>query len=408
MAGKLVVRGGTVIDGTGRAPIRDAAIVVEGDRITQVGAMKDFAPDALNGSATRVIDAKGKWVIPGMFNLHEHLDNHRGTNTFQARAAQPTEVLLIRAFRNALSSLIHGVTTVRDMGAKGDTNLYMRDAINSGQLLGPRVFACGQPISMTGGHGSEICVEADGVDGVRLAARKQLKLGADLIKVMASGGYVNQGRDQPWSPQLTKDEMRAAIDEAHNAGKPTGAHCHPARAIKAVIEAGVDTIEHGALMEKDSAELMEKQNVYLVPTLDESWMIAEHGEELGRPKWLVQACREKLDHRLEVFAYAISGKVKCGVGTDVAGEMGREMSHMIDAGMSNLDALVAATRHGAEVLRIQDQVGTLEDGKYADLVILDADPLVDILTVDSPRLVVKGGVVHDPEQLRAALGPTAS
>lgn len=404
MADKLVVRGATIIDGTGHEPIRDGVIVVEGERITQIGKASDFGAASLNGSATHTMDATGKWVIPGMINLHEHLDNHRGTNTFQARAAQPIEWLILRSVRNALVSLIQGVTTVRDMGAKGATNIYVRDAINKGQLLGPRVYACGQPISMTGGHGSEICVEADGVDGVRLTARKQLKLGADVIKVMASGGYVNQGRDQPWSPQLTREESRAAIEEAHNAGKPTGAHCHPARAIKEVIAAGIDTIEHGALMDRESAELMEKSGVFLVPTLDESWMIAERGEELGRPRWLIDACRDKLDHRLEVFAYAVDGRVKCGVGTDVAGEMGREMGHMIDAGMSHMDALVAGTRHGAEVLRIADQVGTLEAGKLGDLVILDEDPLQDILACDRPRSVVKGGVVHDPTQLRAALG----
>ena len=408
MAQRLVVRGATIIDGTGREPIRDGVLVAEGERITRVGAAGDFGSADLNGTGTRVVDATGKWIIPGMINLHEHLDNHRGTNTFQARAAQPPLWLIQRSARNALMSLIMGVTTVRDMGSKGATNITVRDAINAGQILGPRVYACGSPISMTGGHASEICIEADGVDAVRLAAREMLKKGADVIKVMASGGFVAQGRDQPWSPQLTFEEMQAAIDEAHKAGKPTGAHCHPTEAIKTVVEAGVDTIEHGMLMDREAAEAMEKRGVYLIPTMDEAFMLAEFGEELGRPKWLIEACKEKSQHIPEVISYAVRGGVKLGVGTDVAGEMGREMSHLMAAGLNAMEAIIAGTRHGAEVLRLQDELGTLEAGKLADLVVLPDNPLEDILACDRATLVVKGGAVYDPAQLRAALGPVAS
>ena len=409
MAERLVIHGGEVITCAGTEVISDGVVVVEGERIAQVRPASGFDLDgARASSATELVDATGRYVIPGLINMHEHLDNHRGTGSFYERAAQSSHFCILRAARNALVSLARGVTTVRDVGSLNQTNIVMHNAIEGGQLLGPRVFPCGRPIGMTGGHAEGMTVEADGVDALRHAARTELKAGAQVVKLMASGGFTARGRDFPWSPQLTEDELRAAIDEAHLAGYTAAAHAHPPAAIRNCVKAGIDTIEHGALMDESSAELMEEAGVYLIPTLDECWVIAEHGRELGRPAWLIEASRQKAETQNEVFALAVKGGVKCAVGTDVAGEMGSEMKHMTGGGMSAHDVLIAATKHGAEALKADDRLGTLEAGKLADVVVLGSDPRADLLACDAPELVVKGGVVHDPATLLAAIGPTAS
>jgi imidazolonepropionase-like amidohydrolase len=409
MGKRVIIHGAEAITCVGATTVPDAVLVIEDDRITEVRPANGFDLDAARGERdTEVIDATGKYVIPGLVNLHEHLDNHRGTGSFQERLHQPLEYGVIRGTRNLLISLARGVTTVRDTGSKGGTNIAFRDAVESGQLIGPRIFPSGSPICMTGGHGAGLAIEADGPDAVRAAARQQLKAGADVIKIMASGGFVSLGNDHPWAAQLTEDEIRAACEEAHKSGKTVACHAHPPEAIRIALAAGVDTIEHGALMSEESVELIEKHGAYLIPTLDESHMIAERGDELGRPKWLIEVCKKKVAEQHEIFGMAARAKLRCGVGTDVAGEMGREMSHMAAAGMSTMDVLLAGTINGAKVLHIADKIGTLEPGKLADLVVLDRDPRQDLRVCDEPTLVVKGGVVHDPAVLLANLGPNSN
>ena len=398
-----VLRGATLIDGTGAAPLPNSVIVIEGERIQRVGPAVDFGSQTPGGEQN-VVDVSGSYVIPGMINCHEHLDNRRGFGSFQQRAAQDPLYLILRSARNALLSLQEGVTTVRDLASKQCTNLIIKQAINDGMIVGPRVFACGTAIAMTGGHGDEICLVADGVDEVRKAARTLLRAGADIIKVMGSGGYVTQGRDLPFSSQLTIEEMRAAFDEAHRAGKPTTVHAHPSPAVRAAIEAGVDCIEHGALLDLETAELMASKGVFLVPTASESWMMAEHGVVWGRPKWLVESDRAHLGPRMEVLKQCVRGGPKIAVGSDVIGDMVREMLLLVEAGMTPMQAIEAATRVGAEVLCQQNDLGTVEPGKFADLVIVDGDPLVDLNALRNIKMVYKGGKAYDPQALAAASG----
>lgn len=407
MGARVIIKGVEAITCVGSESVPNAVVEIEGSTITKVCPAGEFDLEAADSARnTHIIDGTGKWLIPGLVNLHEHIDNHRGTGSFQERVREPLSSGIIRGTRNLLISLARGVTTVRDTGSKGGTNIDFRNAVAAGQLIGPRIFPSGSPICMTGGHGAGLAIEADGADEVRAAARAQLKAGAEVIKIMASGGFVSLGNDHPWAAQLTEDEIRAACDEAHKSGKTVACHAHPPAAIKVALAAGVDTIEHGALMNEESVELIDKHGAYLVPTLDETHMIVEFGEELRRPQWLIEVCRKKNEKQAEIFAQAVRGKLRCGVGTDVAGEMGREMSHMADAGMSTMDVLIAGTLHGAKVLQIEDEIGTIEVGKLADLVLLDRDPRSDLRVCDQPTLVLKSGVVHDPAVLVANLGPT--
>jgi imidazolonepropionase-like amidohydrolase len=398
----LTLRKATLIDGTGREPIANAVIVVDGEKIAAVGQ---------EGQVTQppgeVINLAGKTVLPGLLNMHEHLELRRGLGAWQEKVAQSDNWAMMRAVRNALLCLQEGVTTVRDLGSRRDLNLALKRGIEEGMIIGPRMVTCGQPLVMTGGHGWEICTEADGPDEARKAARQQLKAGADLIKAMASGGYISYikpGQDQPWSSQLTVEEMRAAFEEAKKAGKKTTVHAHPPAAIRAAIEAGVDCIEHGVLLDKETAELMASKGIFLVPTLAESWEMAEHGLELGRPAWLVEASKAELDSRLERFAYAVDAGVKIAMGTDVAGSPAREIELMAKGGLSSMEAIVAATRNGAELIDMGDQIGTIEAGKLADLTVVDGNPLEDLLDLAKVELVFKGGTLYRPQYLAMATG----
>ena len=399
-----VLKNGVLIDGSGQDPIPNTVVVIKGDKIEAVGPLAEFAPTAFESPDHEVIDISGKVIMPGLINAHQHLDNRWGKGPYQERAAQPVTWLLLRSVRNALLDLQEGVTTVRDLDSKQGIDLIMREAIAEGMIVGPRIVACGQAIVMTGGHGCETCIEADGPDEVRKAARRLLKAGADIIKVMASGGYIDPSKDQPWSSQLNEEEMRVAFEEAKKAGKKTTTHAHPPAAIRAAIAAGVDCIEHGALMDKETAELMARKGIYLVPTLGESWEIAYRGVELGRPAWLIEACRQHLESRMETFELAVQAGVKMAVGTDVAGSMALEMELMQKGGLSAMEVLVAATHNGAELCDLADQIGTLEVGKLADVIVIDGDPLKDMRDISKVDLVFKEGKMYCPADLAKATG----
>jgi imidazolonepropionase-like amidohydrolase len=398
-----VLKNGVVIDGTGQDPIPNGFVVINGDKIEAVGPLTEFDPTAFEGPDHEVIDVGSKVIMPGLINAHEHLDVHWGKGPYEVRAAQPIAWHLARAVRNALLALQEGVTTVRDMSSKEGTNLTMRKAIAEGLLVGPRVVACGQAIAMTGGHGHLRGIEADGPDEVRKAARRLLKAGADFIKLMASDGGLHQFQTG-YPPELTEEEMRAAFEEAKKAGKKTTVHALPSAAIKAAIAAGVDCIEHGSLMDGETAELMAREGIYLVPTLGEGWEIAHRGVELERPAWLIETCRQHLESRMRTYEPAVQAGVKMAVGTDVAGSMALEMGLMQKGGLSAMEVLVAATRNGAEVCDLLDETGTLEVGKSADVIVVNGNPLKDMEDVSKVDLVFKAGSMYHPVKLAEATG----
>jgi len=398
-----VLKNGTLIDGSGQNPIPNAVVVIKGDKIEAVGPLAEFDLTAFDGPDHKVIDLGGKVIMPGLINCHEHLDERWGVGPYQVRAMEPLTRKLLRAVRNALLALQEGTTTIRDTGGKEGLGLALKKEIAEGLILGPRIVTCGEPIGMTGGHGWEIQIEADGPDEVRKATRKLLKAGADFIKLMASGGYIEQSKDQPWSPQLDEAEMRAAFVEAKKAGKKTTVHAHPPVAIKAAIAAGVDCIEHGGLMDRETAELMARKGIFLVPTLAESWVMAEQGLELGRPVWLVEASRKHMG-KSQTLKLAVQAGVKMAVGTDVAASMAKEMELMQEGGLGAMEVLVAATRNGAELCDILDETGTIEVGKSADVIVIDGNPLKDMRDMCKVDLVFKQGQMYHPADLAKATG----
>jgi imidazolonepropionase-like amidohydrolase len=396
-----VLKNATLIDGTGKEPVANAVIVIDGERISAVGREGEIAQPP--GEA---IDLAGKTVLPGLINAHDHLTWRRSYGPFAERAAnQPAARLLVRGVGQSLIALAEGNTTVRDLAAKEKTNIALKMAIEEGITLGPRIVTCGETICMTGGHGDSVFGGVDGADAVRKAAREQLRAGADLVKVMASGGFVSQGIDQPTSLQLTVEEMHAAFEEAHKAGRKTTVHAHPPVAIQAAIEAGVDCIEHGGLLDDETAELMASKGIFLVPTLSASLVTAQHGLEMGRPQWLVDVCRESADSRMENYRRAVRAGVKIVAGVDSVGDVAGELELLMQGGLTSMEAIQAATRTAAECLDMSDMIGTVEVGKWADLIVIDGDPLVDITVLRNIEVVIKGGVIYDPDRLRSSLGP---
>jgi imidazolonepropionase-like amidohydrolase len=400
----VVLKNSLLIDGNGGEPVPNGSLVMREGKIEAVGALTADELSGFEEQGLEVFDLDGKVLMPGLINVHQHFENRWGTGSYQKRAHEPITWLLLRGARNALLDLQEGVTTVRELGSKQGTSLTIKKAIAEGMLVGPRVVACGQPIAMTGGHGWELCIEADGEDEVRKAARQLLKRGADVIKVMASGGHVDPSKDLPTSPQLSVGEMRAAFEEAKKAGKKTAAHAHPPAAIRAAIAAGVDTIEHGGHLDRGAAELIAENDVYLIPTLGEGWEIAHRGKRLGRPEWLIESCRGRLDTRMATFRLAVEAGAKLAVGTDVAGSMALEMELIQKGGKSAMEVIVAATKNGAIVCDLADQTGTLEVGKLADVIVIDGNPLVDMKDMTKVELVFKEGKLYSPAELAAGTG----
>jgi imidazolonepropionase-like amidohydrolase len=397
-----VFRNCTLIAGADSDPVEDAVIVVEDGRIQAAGPAADFSD--LPGGEER--DLGGCTITPGLINAHEHLTWRRAFGDFTTRVVnRPAAALLGRGFGHALVSLLEGVTTVRDVGSKDALALTLKEAIEGGDAHGPRIRTTGAPIAMTGGHGTGAVCRADGVDEVRRATREQLLAGADWIKLMASGGFVARGVDLPESQQFSLEEMRAAFDEAHRAGKPTTVHAHPPEAIATAIEAGVDCIEHAGFADTATAELMARRGIYVVPTLSALRMEIELGEQMGRPAWLIEACRERLPQQRRVFGELLDAGCKIVAGVDSMGDLQLELEIMVELGMTPRDALRAATATAATCLQMADEVGTIEPGKHADFIAVQGDPLSDIGALRDVALTVKGGVVYEPDALRSLIGP---
>jgi imidazolonepropionase-like amidohydrolase len=309
---------------------------------------------------------------------------------------------LVGAFhtRRLLNS---GVTTTRIVGARGQIDLIIRRAIREGYIEGPRLFCAGQNLIMTGGHGQAAGIEVDGPDEARKAARKQIKAGADLIKMMASGGVgITREGEEPSQPELTVTEMRAAIEAAHAAGLRTTAHADGIPGIRNALEAGIDCIEHGIYVSSDEARFMVEHEVALVPTLSTMVGIYEHGIDYGMPESWIPIARDILQPHRNSFQAALDAGVLFATGTDGFGDMVDEIKIFTSFGLSSYRAIQAATRDAALVISPRPTFGALAPGLSADIVAVAGDPLESLDQLRQVRLVMlEGKVMRTPDEMDA-------
>ena len=395
-----------LIDGTGAAPA-GATVVVEGDSIKEVLGPRSKAP-----RGAEIIDCRGQTLLPGLIDGHVHIGAVEANIMEQQRRNYPS-VLVIKTLRVMKETLDQGFTSARDAGG---ADAGFREAVAQGLVVGPRLFVSGQPLSQTGGHGdSRLPTEhhvpvplpagldslvCDGVDAVRAAARSQLRQGVDHVKVMAGGGCMSPS-DEVDTSQYSPDELKAIVWEAESAGKYVLAHCYSDRSIVNAVASGIRTIEHGNLLTEAGAKAIKRAGAYLVPTIVTYQMISKLGKQQGIPDNNIRKINEALEKGLEALRIALKAGVKIGSGSDLLGEMqiykGVELELQAKV-MGPMAAIVATTKANAEILRREKDLGTVEPGKLADLILVDGDPLKDITLFQKYQekitLIIQGGRVY--------------
>jgi imidazolonepropionase-like amidohydrolase len=392
MSTTIVYKGFNLIDGTGKEPVKDSYMMVEGEKIIKIGKVSDLSEN----SNFKTIDLSGKFVMPGLINSHVHITMEPVGNSFAIIDSESDAMTSLRGVKNLKKTLELGTTYFRDLGGPVGIDLDLRNAVNKKFIEGPEFLAAGKVICMTGGHGWMTGREADGPVETRKAAREQLKAGADVIKVMATGGVMTEGVE-PGSPQFTIEEMASAIEEAHKAGKKTATHAQGTTGIKNAIKAGIDSIEHGFYLDDEIFEMMKEKGVFLVATLVAPYFIVENGKDGSIPEYAVKKATDAMEAHQESFKKAYKAGVKIAMGTDSGtpynhhGSAPHEIKLMIECGMNPMDALVASTKGSAECLGITDKYGTIEKNKFADFLVLDSNPLDNIDTLFNINSVYKLG-----------------
>ncbi len=395
---RRVFTGGPVFAGDGKI-LENVQVVVEDAHVVNIVDAGDPVPQD-----AEVIPLDGNFLLPGLIDCHVHLCMDAGPDPIGALSREPVPFTTLKAAELARKTLLSGVTTVRDMGGLAGVDLVLRDAIAAGRISGPRVQASGSLICMTGGHGWQIGRQADGEAEVMRAAREQILAGADLIKLMATGGVMTPGVE-PGSEQFTESELRAGIQEAHKAGKRTATHAQGTQGIKNALRAGIDSIEHGIYLDEECIELMLQRSIPLVPTMSALFHIEKNGVEAGIPEFAVAKTLRVKPYFLESLRMARQADVVIAMGTDAGtpfnchGGNAEELVFMTQAGFTASEALVAATKTAAGVLGLEQEIGTIEAGKRADLLVVQGDPLQDIqLLCDQEKICMilqDGRVVKD-------------
>ncbi|MEK6549996.1 MAG: amidohydrolase family protein [Nitrospirota bacterium] len=396
----LVIRRALVIDGTGSRPGR-ATIVIEGARISAVGS---DARIKIPKGAT-VIEGEGKALLPGLIDCHVHYCLDAGPDSIRSLEQDDPTVTAVKAVTHARATLEGGVTTVRDVGSRGHISISVTRAIRAGIIPGPRTLNAGLAICMTGGHAWFIGRQTDGRDDVVKAVQEQIRAGADIIKFIATGGVLTPGTS-PGAAQLTLDELKAGVEEAARAGRRVAAHAHGAQGMKNAIRAGVHSIEHGTLLDDEAIELFLKHRTFLVPTLSAIQSGCEMGKQGGMPDYAVQKSMALGEEQKKTFRKAVKAGVRIAMGTDAGtpfnphGRNAQELRRMVEFGMTPMQAVEAATRSAATLLGLESELGTIEAGKQADLILVNGNPLDDIALLQEPEnvvYVIQGGkIVRGP------------
>ena len=405
-AQKTLIWCGTLVDGTQAAPKKNMTIVVEKNKIVSV--QEGFTTAT---SMDKTIDLKNKTVTPGWIDMHVHLEEEINPNRFLQSFTQNPADIAFGSVRFAETTLMTGFTTVRDLGCTG-VNISLRNAINKGLLKGPRVFTAGKAIATTGGHadptngyrknlmgdpGPEDGV-VNGADDCRKAVRQRYKDGADLIKITATGGVLSVAKNGS-NPQFTEEEIKAIVETAKDYGFRVAVHAHGAEGMKRAIRAGVNSIEHGTLMDDECIALFKQYGTWYVPTLTAGASVADSAKIPGFFNELVTPKALEIGPQLSnTFTKAYKAGVKIAFGTDAGvykhGKNWIEFTLMIKGGMPALEAIRCATINAADLLGEKDRLGSIEAGKLADIIAMDGDPLTDPQAFGRVVFVMKDGVVY--------------
>jgi len=396
----VVIHAGHLLDVKTGKLLADQTLVIEDGKIVSAGSSSEVKASA---DALR-IDLANATILPGLIDAHTHLTMDPKFGYERLALSVPREALT--GAKNARLTLQAGFTTVRNVGAAGYSDVALRDAINAGDVPGPRMLVSGPALSITGGHCDNNLLPfeyhatsdgvADGIAAVQHKVRENIKYGSDLIKVCATGGVLSKG-DDPQASQYTLDEMKAIVADAHRLGRKVAAHAHGSQGILWASEAGVDSIEHGSYIDDAAIAEMKKNGTYLVPTLYLGDWFMENADKNHVPDYLLAKAKAVIPAARKNVAHAFASGVKVTFGTDAAvyphGLNAHEFAVMVKLGLTPLQAIQAATVNAADLLGWPGKVGSLEPGAWADIVAVDGDPLKDVATLERVKFVMKGGEV---------------
>jgi imidazolonepropionase-like amidohydrolase len=397
---QIVIHAGHVLDVKTGKLLADQTVVIEDGKIVSLQAASDARA---NANAVR-IELPNATILPGLIDAHTHLTMDPMFGYAELGISVPREALI--GAKNARLTLNAGFTTVRNVGAGGYTDVALRDAIDSGGIPGPRMLVSGPPLGITGGHCDDNLLPfeyhhvadgvADGIAAVQQKVRQNIKYGADLIKVCATGGVLSKG-DDPQASQYTLEEMKAIVADAHRLGRKVAAHAHGAQGILWATQAGVDSIEHGSYIDDAGIAEMKKNGTYLVPTLYLGDWFLENAERNHVPDFYLTKAKAVMPVARKNIARAFASGVKVAFGTDAAvyphGLNAHEFAVMVKLGLTPLQAIQAATINAADLLGWSGKIGTLDAGAWADIVAVDGDPLKDVTALEHVKFVMKGGEV---------------
>ncbi|MFN7927036.1 MAG: amidohydrolase family protein [Blastocatellia bacterium] len=397
----VAIKAGRLIDGLSNTVIEKAFILIEGDKITAVG------PDVKVPAGAEVIDLKNATVLPGLIDCHTHITG-QPSNFYEDIFRRSPIDDAVTAHIYARRTLEAGFTTVRVLGARDYVDIALRNAINRGDVVGPRLICAGLAIGATGGHGdlngfspylnfNNFSGIANGADEIRKLVRTNIKYGADVIKMIATAGVLSE-EESVGAPQYSLEEMKAMVEEAAMWGKKVAAHAHGTEGIKRATLAGVASIEHGSFFDDEAIRLMKEKGTYLVADIyNDDYILAEFAK-LGYPEKIIEKERKVGRTQRESFQRAVKAGVKIAFGTDAGvyphGWNGKQFAHMVRWGQTPLEAIKAATVNAAGLLGWSDRAGAIAPGKFADLIAVDGDPLKDITELERVKFVMKGGVVY--------------
>lgn len=405
-AQQTIIHCGKLIDVKNKVLLENMSVIVAGNKITDV---KQGYVQA--GAADKVIDLKNYTVMPGLMDMHVHLEGETKRGGVADRFTVNPPDVAFESVRYSNVTLMAGFTSVRELGGSG-VNISLRNAVNKGWVVGPRIYTVGKSIATTGGHadptnGYRKSLMGDpgpnegvinGADDARKAVRQRYKDGSDLIKITATAGVLSQAKDASGA-QFTEEELKAIVETAKDYGFKVAAHAHGAEGMKRAIRAGVTSIEHGTFMDDEAIELFKKYGTWLVPTIIAGKSTADSAKMLGYYSDIVTPKALSVGPKIQAtFSRAYKAGVKIAFGTDAGvfahGKNWKEFVYMVEGGMPAMEAIASATYNGAELLGVSEMLGTIEKGKLADIIAVDGDPVKDISVMEKVVFVMKDGIIY--------------